>query len=195
MALMFGCERSPPRGRNHDLAKLNRFVAGYDHSSLHRRKPGTNQSRHHLPAEQRICASAQALDCRAHHCVAQPLSKACEGLGEPQSQRPRLFAPCLNSPHAAESSAIQSNVSGQTLRTKTKRGGHHPDCSLGVDAVEKDFVGDPRAILIQNKHRKRKFDPKSQLRCVSAGCHGLFRQHRSLVAFATTSASRPLCPR
>jgi len=41
-------------------------------------------------------------------CMAQPLSKARQGLGEPQSQRPRLLASRLNSPHAAK--ALQSNL-------------------------------------------------------------------------------------
>src|SRR5207245_7669211 len=40
------------------------------------------------------------LDRRAHLCLAQPLPKACQGLGEPQSQGARFPAPRLNSPHA-----------------------------------------------------------------------------------------------
>jgi hypothetical protein len=37
---------------------------------------------------------------RTHLCLAQPLPKACQGLGEPQSQRAGVPAPCLNPPHA-----------------------------------------------------------------------------------------------
>src|SRR5438128_1405257 len=37
---------------------------------------------------------------RTHLCLAQPLPKACQGLGEPQSQRAGVPAACLNPPHA-----------------------------------------------------------------------------------------------
>ena len=38
----------------------------------------------------------------AHNCLAQPLPKARQGLGKPQSQRARILASCLNPPHAAK---------------------------------------------------------------------------------------------
>src|SRR5258708_23371876 len=64
---------------------------------------------HQTPASgQRICSPAQTLDRGAHHRVAQPLSKARQGLGKPQSQAPRILASRLNSPHAAK--ALQSNI-------------------------------------------------------------------------------------
>ena len=37
---------------------------------------------------------------RAHHRLAQPLPKACQGLGEPQSQGAGILAPRINPPHA-----------------------------------------------------------------------------------------------
>jgi hypothetical protein len=33
---------------------------------------------------------AEALDCRTHHCLAQPLPPPRQGLGEPEPQRARL---------------------------------------------------------------------------------------------------------
>ena len=51
---------------------------------------------------------AQALDRRAHDCVAQPLPKACQGLGEPQSQGARVLAPRFNPPHAPKT--LQSSM-------------------------------------------------------------------------------------
>src|SRR6476660_9533971 len=48
------------------------------------------------------------MDRRAHHCMAQPMSKARQRLGEPQSQGARLLAPRLNPPHAAKT--LQSNM-------------------------------------------------------------------------------------
>lgn len=57
---------------------------------------------------QRICCPAQGLDHRAHHCVAQPLQKACQRLGEPQSQGNRFLAPRLNPPHASKT--LQSRL-------------------------------------------------------------------------------------
>jgi transposase len=41
-------------------------------------------------------------DCRTHHCVAQLLPKARQGLGEPQSQGAGFPAPRLNPPHASK---------------------------------------------------------------------------------------------
>ena len=40
------------------------------------------------------------LDRRTDHRLAQPLPKASQGLGEPQSQGARILAPRFNSPHA-----------------------------------------------------------------------------------------------
>ena len=40
------------------------------------------------------------LGCRAHHRLAQPLPKACQGLGKPQSQGASILAPRINPPHA-----------------------------------------------------------------------------------------------
>src|SRR5258705_5622691 len=57
---------------------------------------------------QRLCSAAQALDRRAHNCLAQSLQAARQGLGEPQSQRPRVLAPCLNPPHAPKT--LQSSL-------------------------------------------------------------------------------------
>src|SRR5882762_6948507 len=48
------------------------------------------------------------LDRRAHNCLAQSLQAARQGLGEPQSQRPRVLAPCLNPPHAPKT--LQSSL-------------------------------------------------------------------------------------
>ena len=53
-----------------------------------------------LRSGQRICGASTPLGRRAHHCLAQPLPKACQGLGEPQSQGPGVLAPCINPPHA-----------------------------------------------------------------------------------------------
>src|SRR6266849_1946535 len=44
-------DRPPPRIRDHDLANLDQRVAGHDHSSLHRRKPSTDEARQHPPSE------------------------------------------------------------------------------------------------------------------------------------------------
>jgi transposase len=41
-----------------------------------------NRNRQTLRSCLRICGATQALDRRAHHCLAQPLPKACQGLGE-----------------------------------------------------------------------------------------------------------------
>ena len=49
---------------------------------------------------QRICDIATPLGCRAHNCLAQPLSKACQGLGKPQSQGAGILASRINPPHA-----------------------------------------------------------------------------------------------
>ena len=49
---------------------------------------------------QRICGLAQTLDRRAHHCLAQSLPKARQGLEESQPKSARVLAPRLNPPHA-----------------------------------------------------------------------------------------------
>src|SRR6195256_2102626 len=49
---------------------------------------------------QQICGLAQTLDRRAHHCLAQSLPKARQGLGESQPKGARVLAPRLNPPHA-----------------------------------------------------------------------------------------------
>jgi hypothetical protein len=51
---------------------------------------------------------AKALDRRAHHCLAQSLPKACQGLGESQPKGARVLAPCLNTPHAQKT--MQSDL-------------------------------------------------------------------------------------
>ena len=55
-----------------------------------------------------ICGAAQALDRRAYPRLAQPLPKARQGLGEPQSQSARILAPRLNPPHAPKT--LQSRL-------------------------------------------------------------------------------------
>src|ERR1700683_4526887 len=40
------------------------------------------------------------MDRRAHHCLAQTLPKACQGLGESQSKSAGVLASRLNPPHA-----------------------------------------------------------------------------------------------
>ena len=50
----------------------------------------------------------EALDCRTHHSLAEPLPSTGQGLGEPQLQGARLPPPCLDPPHAAK--ALQSRM-------------------------------------------------------------------------------------
>jgi site-specific DNA recombinase len=45
---------------------------------------------------------------RAHHCLAQSLSKACQGLGESQPKSARVLAPRLHPPHAQKT--LQSGL-------------------------------------------------------------------------------------
>jgi hypothetical protein len=47
-----------------------------------------------------IRGASTPLGRRTHLCLAQPLPKARQGLGEPQSQRAGVPAACLNPPHA-----------------------------------------------------------------------------------------------
>ena len=79
---------------------------------------------------QRICCPAQTLDRRTHACLAQSLSQARQGLGEPQSKgagvlAPRLVPFCVTSawhqntnsrnaswPASPTSIAIQSSTPG-----------------------------------------------------------------------------------
>src|SRR3954454_3446700 len=51
---------------------------------------------------------AEALDCRTHHSLAEPLPSTGQGLGEPQLQGARLPPPCLDPPHAVK--ALQSRM-------------------------------------------------------------------------------------
>ncbi len=44
-------DRPSPRRRDHDLANLDRRIAGHDHSSLHCREPSDDETREHPPAE------------------------------------------------------------------------------------------------------------------------------------------------
>jgi len=62
--------------------------------------PTRNRNRQAFRSGQRIYRPTQALDRRAHHCLAQSLQKACQRLGEPQSQGACFLAPRLNPPHA-----------------------------------------------------------------------------------------------
>jgi hypothetical protein len=55
-----------------------------------------------------IYGAAQALDRRAYPRLAQPLPKARQRLGEPQSQSARILAPRLNPPHAPKT--LQSRL-------------------------------------------------------------------------------------
>src|SRR6516162_5291620 len=55
-----------------------------------------------LRSNERIRGASTPLGRRTHLCLAQPLPKACQGLGEPQSQRAGVPAACLNPPHAAK---------------------------------------------------------------------------------------------
>src|ERR1700686_4819891 len=70
--------------------------------------PPRNRNRQAIRSGQRICCDAQTLDRRAFHRMAQSLSKTRQGLGESQSQRPRILAPRLNSAHAQKT--LQSNL-------------------------------------------------------------------------------------
>jgi hypothetical protein len=51
-------------------------------------------------SRQGICGLAQTLDRRAHFRLAQSMSKARQGLGEPQSKSAPVLAPRLIPPHA-----------------------------------------------------------------------------------------------
>src|SRR5262249_6636070 len=59
-----------------------------------------NCNRQALRSDERIRGASTPLSRRTHLCLAQPLPKACQGLGESQSQRAGVPAPCLNPPHA-----------------------------------------------------------------------------------------------
>src|SRR4029434_2152700 len=67
---------------------------------------------------QRIYGLAQTLDRRAHHCVAQSLPKARQGLGESQPKGARVLAPRLNPSHAQKT--LQSNVKSPDGLLKAK---------------------------------------------------------------------------
>ena len=67
-----------------------------------------NRDRQALRSGKRVRRAAQALDRRAYPRLAQPLSKARQGLGMPQPQSARLPAPCLHPPHAAKT--MQSHM-------------------------------------------------------------------------------------
>jgi hypothetical protein len=60
----------------------------------------TSSSPQALRSDERIRGASTPLGRRTHLCLAQPLPKACQGLGEPQSQRADVPAACLNPPHA-----------------------------------------------------------------------------------------------
>ena len=116
------CRHSGSRWRHSAAGNAVRQTSLFDDAVRRRRLSGTpipTSAGRHLAvdrprdrqastARQRICSPAQALDCRAHHRMAQPLQKARKGLGEPQSHRPRILAPRLNPPHAAK--ALQANL-------------------------------------------------------------------------------------
>src|SRR3954465_13122409 len=65
-------------------------------------------NREALGSGERVCRSPEALDCRTHHSLAEPLPSTGQGLGEPQLQGARLPPPCLDPPHAAN--ALQSRM-------------------------------------------------------------------------------------
>jgi hypothetical protein len=70
--------------------------ARYDRSKL--RYPSDLTDDYGVGAEDLMCR--QALDRRAHHCLAQSLPKARKGLLESQPKGARVLAPRLNPPHA-----------------------------------------------------------------------------------------------
>ena len=60
----------------------------------------TVEIRQTFRSHERICSLAKTLDRRTHACLAQSLSQARQGLGEPQSQSAGVLAPRLNPAHA-----------------------------------------------------------------------------------------------
>src|ERR1700686_213891 len=61
-----------------------------------------NRNRQTFRSRQRLRAVTQALDCRTHDCVAQPLPPSRQGLGKSQPQRPRVLETGLHPPHVAK---------------------------------------------------------------------------------------------
>ena len=65
--------------------------------------------------------------------------------------------------------------------------------------LKKDFEGDLRAILIQDEHRRRKIDTRSQCRrfdcCERVARSRLFQQHRSKPVSLKASKCFPVCRR
>jgi hypothetical protein len=65
-----------------------------------------NRNRPTRRSRQRVRAIAQALDCRTHDRLAEPLPPTGQGLGEPQSQRSRFSQTRFHPAHVAK--AMQS---------------------------------------------------------------------------------------
>src|SRR2546429_38519 len=53
-------------------------------------------------SSERVRAATQALDCRTHHCLAQPLPPPRQGLGKSQPKRPRILETRVHSSHVAK---------------------------------------------------------------------------------------------
>ena len=89
------------RDRHRTLSRRARRVSRRQNRQLdHRNRPAQRTAQVRRPAEK--------MDRRAHHCVAQPLPKARQRLGKPQSQGARLLAPRINPPHAPKT--LQSQM-------------------------------------------------------------------------------------
>src|SRR6266513_1613127 len=85
-----------------EKAVCRRWLSGAEIPEGARENPAAaqNRNRQALRSGKRICGASTPLGRRAHHCLAQPMSKACQGLGEPQSQGAGVLAPRINPPHA-----------------------------------------------------------------------------------------------
>src|SRR6266704_1538877 len=98
------------------MGKMNRTMVR-KRSMPQARKPGRKGGRNEAKRDaarwairpnERIRGPPQTLDRRAHHCLAQSLPQARQGLGESQSQGPRVLATRFNPPHAPK--ALQPSM-------------------------------------------------------------------------------------
>src|SRR2546426_2147640 len=69
-----------------------------------RQNPPLSRNRNHptIRSSERVRAATQALDCRTHHCLAQPLPPPRQGLGKSQPKRPRILETRVHSSHVAK---------------------------------------------------------------------------------------------
>ncbi len=88
--------RTDAEERNNPAALLG---AGISKGAGESPTPPRNRNRQALQWCQKICAACTPLGCRAHVCLAQPLSKARQKLGKSQSKSACILAPRFNPPH------------------------------------------------------------------------------------------------